>query len=87
MKTYTSHRCNKAHRSYRTFMECAIPRAAWVRGDGAFAVIAWCRVPSVELHPDLESAEAAKASIDQSACGGKCVRNHEIVRVVLPGAK
>jgi hypothetical protein len=84
MKVYRQHRCTKMHRTERTFMECAIPRAAWVKGEGSFALIAWCRVPTVWLFSTVEEAEAHQRGIDRSGCGGMCNREHEIVRVVLP---
>jgi hypothetical protein len=67
-------------------MQCAIPRAAWVDGDGPYAVIAWCRVPTVTLWRELADAERAKATIDHSACGGLCRGRHDIVYVDLAGA-
>jgi hypothetical protein len=63
-------------------MKCAIPKAAWVAGRGEYALIAWCRVPTVTLWDDLADAEHQKAVIDQTGCGGLCSRRHEIVRVV-----
>jgi len=83
MKTYRLHNCDRQHRSTRTFMECAIPRAAWVIGDGEYACIAWCRVATVILYRTLEAAQAGKAQIDSTGCGGRCQHRHEIVRVAL----
>ena len=40
MKTYSRHKCDGRHRTPRTFIECAIPRDAWVKGDGPYALIA-----------------------------------------------
>ena len=50
MKVYRRHNCTAAHRSARTFMKCAIPKAAWIVGRGDYASIAWCDVPTVELY-------------------------------------
>src|SRR5688572_7354114 len=86
MKTYSRHNCSSAHRTYKKFAECAIRRVEWVEGEGPIALIAWCRVPTVTLHETMESAESAKRSIDETACGGFCVRNHEIVRLNCPSA-
>jgi len=62
-----------------------VPRAAWIVGAGELAVIAWCRVPTISLHADLDSATAALAFIDAHACGSRCTRRHEIVRIDLDG--
>jgi len=86
MKTYSRHNCSAAHRTYRTFAECAIRRTAWVQGSGPIALIAWCRVPTVTLHATVEAAEAAKSFIDQYKCGGMCTGRHEIVRLDCPSA-
>lgn len=78
------HHCDAKHRSARTFLKCAIPRAAWVNGSGEYASIAWCRVPTVWLFKTPQEAVAAKHQIDSTGCGGGCQRRHQIVRVVLP---
>lgn len=83
MKTYRRHRCDAKHRTTRTFMWCAIPNACWIVGDGPYALIAWCRVPSVTLWRTLAEAEASKTDIDRHSCGGMCNGRHEIVQVVL----
>src|SRR5690606_24515795 len=80
VKTYKTHRCDRTHRTVRAFWTCASPRAAWVVGSGPYAVIAWCRVPTVALHEHLGSAQNALRLIDNSACGGACTQRHEIVR-------
>jgi hypothetical protein len=79
MKSYREHRCSKVHHRPTAFAKCAWPRAAWVQGDGPYAVLAHCRVLTVQLHPDPEHAEAAKRTIDETGCGGGCYRAHEVV--------
>ena len=86
MKTYSRHYCSSAHRTFNRFAQCAIRGTEWVEGEGPIAVIAWCRVPTVTLHETMESAESAKRSIDETGCGGSCIRNHEIVRLNCPSA-
>lgn len=82
MKVYRRHSCERQHRTSATFLRCAIPRAAWIVGAGDFAVIAWCRVPTVTLWPTPEAAAVALATIDAPlACGGRCQYRHEVVRV------
>jgi hypothetical protein len=78
---YRQHNCQRRHRTVNTFMKCAIPRAAWVLGDGPYACIAWCRVPTVTLFDTLDDAVKARAWIDATACGGRCQRRHQVVRV------
>lgn len=84
MKTYRNHNCNRSHKTTRTFLKCAIPNNAWVAGQGDIAVISWCRVPTVTLWTDIEDALRSKAMIDDTACGGRCIRHHDLVKVVLP---
>ena len=77
-----AHRCHRKHRSARTYLACAFPDAAWITGDGEFALIAPCRVPTISLHKTHEDAEAAKAFIDTYGCGGYCRHSrHRIVHI------
>lgn len=76
------HNCRAKHRTTKTFMKCAVPRAAWVHGSGEYATVAWCGTPTVMLHGTLEQAVEAKAWIDSTGCGGRCKRRHQIVRVM-----
>lgn len=83
MKTYRQHRCNSNHRTFVKFIECAIGRRrlAWVAGEGQYALIAWCDVPTVTLYDDIAEAEKQKSIIDSTACGHACRRSHEVVRL------
>ena len=74
VKVYRRHNCKARHRTAKTFLRCAIPRAAWVHGEGEYATVAWCNQPTVLLCPTFEEAQAAKAGIDSTACGGRCQR-------------
>lgn len=58
-------------------------RAAWIDGDGPFALLAHCRVLTVTLHATRERAEHSKGIIDSTGCGGCCVRKHEIVELTI----
>lgn len=84
MKIYQTHNCQKHHRTNLTFARCVFKRAEWVHGsdNGEYATLAHCRVLTVELHDTLAKAETAKQLIDSSACGGRCHKLHEIVRLV-----
>lgn len=83
MKTYRRHHCERAHRSYRTAARCIWGRrAAWVEGEGPFALFAWCDPLTVLLLPRLERAQKALVELDSSiGCGSSCARDHELVRL------
>lgn len=81
VKTYQHCYCDKTHRSYATKAKCLWKRAYWITGDGPYAVLAWCRVLTVTLHNTADDAQAAKRWIDETACGGRCHRSHEIIRI------
>ena len=85
MKVYRLHYCTRHHRTWRALAGCMFPRAAWIAGDGPFAVLAWCGVTSVTLHPDADTATAALAAVTAAGCGGRCTRHHELVRLDLDG--
>jgi hypothetical protein len=90
VKTYRRHYCERQHRHYRTTAVCLWPRAIWITGEGPYATLAWCRVLTVALHQDIDTAREAQAFIDKYACGGQCYRRHEIIhldfRLPLRGA-
>ena len=54
-------------------------KAAWIQGDGQFALLAWCRVLTVTLWTTRTEAEEQKNCIDRTACGGGCTGDHEII--------
>jgi hypothetical protein len=55
-------------------------KAAWIDGDGAFALLAPCRVLTVTLWTTRDEAEREKTLIDSGGCGGQCNRLlHKIV--------
>ena len=83
MKVYWRHRCTSLHRTPRTFLRCAIRRLEWVHGTGDIALIAWCSVPTITLHETTEAAESVRELIDAGGCGGRCHRQHDIVRIAL----
>ena len=55
--------------------------AAWITGDGQFALLAKCSGLTVTLWRTREEAQERKKFIDANACGigCTCTRNHEIV--------
>lgn len=81
MKAYRRHRCTSMHRTFNKLMRCMLPRAAWVHGEGQFALIAWCRVTTVTLWSTAEEAHKAREFIDGAGCGGRCTGRHEVVKL------
>lgn len=69
------------HRTYRAVARCVWPRAYWIDGEGAWASLAHCNVLTVELHRTRAKAEQARRFIDDVGCGGRCCRDHEVVRL------
>lgn len=78
---YRRHNCIRRHRTYRTFAKCVWPRAAWISGNGPFAVVAYCRVTTVTLHTTASAAQNAIWTINSTGCGGRCSRHHKLVRL------
>jgi hypothetical protein len=58
-------------------------KSAWIHGNGRYALLAHCRELTVTLWPKLEDAQEAKSGIDSMACGGRCIKNHEIIDLDL----
>ena len=55
------------------------PAAEWIRGDGRYASVAYCRTTTVALYPTENGAAKAREFIDRCGCGGACRRQHEVV--------
>lgn len=81
LTTYRRHNCTRRHRTFGALARCIWPRAAWISGEGAFVVVAHCRVTTVTLHADVEAAQSALDTIDGGSCGGRCSRHHKLVRL------
>jgi hypothetical protein len=64
---------------YKRIADKRWPRAEWTSGDERYASVAYCRVTTVEMYPWITQAERAKRIIDNTGCGGRCVRRHEII--------
>lgn len=69
------------HYDFREKADCIWPHAEWIDGNGPYAVLAHCRVLTIQMYRWEDEAVAAKARIDRSACGGMCVRHHELVKL------
>lgn len=83
MKTYRNHRCSKQHRTPTTFIKCALPTLSWVAGVGDYAVVAWCRVPTVTLWPTPTLAESSLRELNALRCGGRCTGRHEVIQISI----
>lgn len=61
------------------------PGAEWIMGNGPYASVAHCGVISgvitIQLYATQAEAEIAKRVIDDTACGHRCHRHHEIVNL------
>jgi len=71
------------HKDSKALAKRTWPRAAWISGAGRYASVAVCRDLTVILFQELADARAAKALIDQTACGGACCRNHYLYDLEL----
>jgi hypothetical protein len=54
-------------------------RAVWISGERRYALLAHCGGLTITLHDSLAQAEKEKTVIDETACGGRCSRRHEII--------
>jgi hypothetical protein len=70
--------------SYRAVARRRWPGAVWVDGEGRYASVALCGVPSVQLFETREAAERAKRTIAWIGCGSGCHRQHGIVKLGPP---
>ncbi|WP_409186711.1 hypothetical protein F9C11_21720 [Amycolatopsis sp. VS8301801F10] len=86
-KIYRKHNCSAKHRTWRTLAACMWPQAAWISGEGQYATVSRCsesavrQVVSVALHDDLAKAKEALDLINATACGGRCVKDHELIKL------
>ncbi len=64
---------------FEDIAERRFPDAAWIMGEGQYAVLAHCSSLTITLHKTREDAERNKGWIDDMACGGGCANDHEII--------
>lgn len=80
-------RCGRRHRDWFAIASCRWPSAEWIAGarvprqGPCFALLAHCHALTITLWGSEQEAEASKRVIDKAACGGRCCRRHEIVRL------
>jgi hypothetical protein len=61
-------------------------RRETVSGDGEYALLARCRVLTIELHETLDKAQTALRMIDSTGCGSACRGDHEVIRLIDPAS-
>lgn len=71
-----SHRHPQLKSSFSGIAESMWPNAEWITGNGRYASVAMCQVPTVLLHESLDDAEKAWDRINRTGCGGFCHRDH-----------
>jgi hypothetical protein len=70
--------------------KCIWPRADWISGEGPYATVTRCphavyrEVITVKLHANRSAAEATLQLINETGCGGHCVKNHELIELQRP---
>ncbi len=80
-------RCCRRHREWYTVAACVWPKAIWIHGlrgtpPEVFALLSRCHPGgTITLWASLEAALDSKSVIDTSACGGRCIRAHEIFKL------
>lgn len=79
VKVYIRHRCGRTHKTPRTFLRCAMPRAT-IHGDGQYATICRCRYPAIVL---LSQDEDRAIHHLASECDSGCHFFHETVTIDL----
>lgn len=80
------HGCGRTHRGYQSLAECCWPGAAYVTGDGPFAVVSRCGLLEVSLHASREEARRRHARLEQHGCGRCCEGRHEVAELVQPAS-
>lgn len=84
MRRLSEHHCDHLHRTERAFVRCAFRPRIRVAGEGPFAVLATCDLPSVVLHETFEQAVVTMGNLNRNGCGPRCRDRHEYARVTLP---
>jgi hypothetical protein len=78
MHVEIQHRCGRRHRGYQSLAECMWPDAAYVIGDGAFALLARCDLFTVSLYETRGEAQRRERALDARGCGRTCEGLHEL---------
>lgn len=76
------HGCGRTHRGYQSLAECTWPDAAYVIGDGPFALLARCDLFTVSLYETDAEARRRKQVFDDRGCGKACEGHHEVAPLI-----
>jgi hypothetical protein len=79
------HRCGRVHRGYQSLAECTWPDAAYVVGDGPYALLARCDLFTVTLYETMAEARRRRRVLELRGCGKTCEGRHELAGL-LPDA-
>jgi hypothetical protein len=82
MHVEVPHACGRTHRGHQSLAECAWPDAAYVVGDGPFALLARCDLFTVSLYETGDEARRRKQVLDQRGCATRCEGSHEVVALI-----
>jgi hypothetical protein len=75
------HGCGRTHHCWQSLAECRWPEAAFVTGDGPFALVARCDMVSVALYETAHEAARRWKRMDTVGCGRGCDHRHEVVEL------
>ena len=75
------HGCGRTHHGYQSLAECRWPEAAFVTGDGPWALVARCDMVSVALYATRDEARRRRKRLDTVGCGRGCEGQHDVVEV------
>lgn len=78
IKVRKSHNCLHVHHTWRAAARC-MWRPRLVHGDGPYALIIPCGLPTVHLFPTASQAVRARTWLGD--CGSWCAGGHRVVRI------
>jgi hypothetical protein len=73
------HGCGRTHHGYQSLAECTFPDAAYVTGDGPYALVARCDMLSVALYETEAEVRRRRKRLETTGCGRACEHRHEVV--------
>jgi len=73
------HGCGRTHHCWQAVAECTWPDAAFVTGDGPFALVARCDMVSIALYETAHEVQRRWKRMDTIGCGRRCEHRHEVV--------
>lgn len=82
MHVEVAHGCGRTHHGHQSLAECTWPEAAYIVGDGAYAVLARCGMFTVALYETDAEARRRKLVLDRSGCAQVCEGHHEVATLV-----